>query len=71
MNAPNAVDRIYLRTLVIAENVMTCVALTVLNRVIALFKTGVKGSVYSSSVYANARMHFAETILAANIALIV
>ena len=36
-----------------------------------LFKTGVKGSVYSSSVYANARMHFAETILAANIALIV
>ena len=71
MNAPNAVDRIYLRTLVIAGNVMTCVALTVLNRVIALFKTGVKGSVYSSSVYANARMHFAETILAANIALIV
>ncbi len=71
MNPPNAVDRIYLRTLVIAGNVMTCVALTVLNRVIALFKTAVKGSVYSSSVYANARMNFAETIVAANIALIV
>ena len=50
---------------------MTCVALTVLNRVIALFKAGVKGSVYSSSVYANAQMNFAKTIVAANIALIV